>query len=381
MSEFAVPILQLDDVVPHPNADRLDLAVVGGYRSVVPRGKFKTGDWVVYIPEGAVIPEWILEKEGLTGYLAGPNKDRVRAVKLRGELSQGIVMRASDYNGGNEPSIAADDISDALGIVKYEPPLPRQFAGRFAGAAKSRETGALLNITLKYDFDNIKKHPRLFDDDDIVAATEKLHGTCHQILWASDIAPRSDFFGVTQQVAITSKGIAKNGFFIANCAENDANVYVRSAKQFGLIDAVERLNDCILRLRRAYLFGEVFGDVQDLRYGSQPRSGELQYRLFDVFYVRDDGSSGFVDACSLPDVAERLGLMTVPRIFEGKWGELRAKLDDYTSGKSLLAPKQIREGIVIRTLREEYHQRLGRKIAKSVSSQYLLRNGQVTEYA
>ena len=136
MSEFAVPILQLDDVVPHPNADRLDLAVVGGYRSVVPRGKFKTGDWVVYIPEGAVIPEWILEKEGLTGYLAGPNKDRVRAVKLRGELSQGIVMRASDYNGGNEPSIAADDISDALGIVKYEPPLPRQFAGRFAGAVR-----------------------------------------------------------------------------------------------------------------------------------------------------------------------------------------------------------------------------------------------------
>lgn len=97
MSQFAVEVVVLDDVVPHPNADALDLAVIGGYRAVVKKGVFKKGDSVVYIPEDALVPEDILEHIGLTGRLAGKQKNRVKAIRLRGELSQGIVVRLKDF--------------------------------------------------------------------------------------------------------------------------------------------------------------------------------------------------------------------------------------------------------------------------------------------
>jgi RNA ligase (TIGR02306 family) len=83
MSSFAVPVLLLDDVVPHPNADLLDMASIGDFRAIVPKGQFKKGDRAVYVPEGAVVPEWVLEKEGLVGKLAGAAKNRVKAIRLR----------------------------------------------------------------------------------------------------------------------------------------------------------------------------------------------------------------------------------------------------------------------------------------------------------
>jgi RNA ligase (TIGR02306 family) len=77
----------------HPNADALELAQVGLYRAVVAKGAYRTGDAAVYIPEQSVLPADLIEELGLTGRLAGSNADRVRAVRLRGELSQGIVCR------------------------------------------------------------------------------------------------------------------------------------------------------------------------------------------------------------------------------------------------------------------------------------------------
>ena len=51
MASFDVLVRRLDDVVPHPNADRLDLAVIGGYRCVVGKSQFSAGDLVAYLPE------------------------------------------------------------------------------------------------------------------------------------------------------------------------------------------------------------------------------------------------------------------------------------------------------------------------------------------
>lgn len=77
----------------HPNADALELAQVGLYRAVVAKGAYRTGDIAFYIPEQAVLPPALIEELGLTGRPAGRAADRVKAVRLRGELSQGIVCR------------------------------------------------------------------------------------------------------------------------------------------------------------------------------------------------------------------------------------------------------------------------------------------------
>jgi len=97
MSTFSVKVRKIE-ILPHPNADALELAQVDDYRCVVKKGQYKTGDLVVYIPEAAVVPEWILkqynfwnEKEN-KGMLAGSLGNRVKAIKLRGELSTGIIL-------------------------------------------------------------------------------------------------------------------------------------------------------------------------------------------------------------------------------------------------------------------------------------------------
>lgn len=115
MARFLVEVLRLTDVEPHPNADRLDLAVVGNYRVIVAKGSFHTDDLVAYIPEAALLPEAVIDELGVRNYLAGSQHNRVKAQKLRGILSQGLVYAARP---GWE---SGQDVSVELGITKWEP--------------------------------------------------------------------------------------------------------------------------------------------------------------------------------------------------------------------------------------------------------------------
>lgn len=92
MSSFKVTVERLE-IHPHPNADALELAQVGLYRAVVPKGVYKSGEYAVYIPEQAILPPALIMELGLEGRLAGREKNRVKAIRLRGELSQGIICR------------------------------------------------------------------------------------------------------------------------------------------------------------------------------------------------------------------------------------------------------------------------------------------------
>ena len=388
MSEFAVPVMYLDDVLPHDNADLLELAKVGGYHAVVPKGAFQKGDLIIYVPEASIVPAWILEKENLVGKLSGHQKNRVKAVKLRGELSQGLVLRAADYahfdNDGaplnhlrSEYLTLQEDVSALLGITKYEPPIPTQLSGN---------VGALFGYTANYDIENIKSRC-LFEPDEIVVATEKAHGTLMEVGWCRDLEPRDDCYG-DGRCFVTSKGIAKSGLFIKNDPANEGNLYLRAFKQFNLMRAIMSIADMSEEVLRIYLFGEVFGDVQDLKYGHKP--GEISYGLFDVLLqtkgsVVDGVPTGpvyyYVNAKNLPQLAtQQLGLPTLPIIVAGKWADVERDLPYFTSGRSLIAPSQIREGIVIRPAIERWHPRYGRIIAKSVSPAYLLRTGEATEF-
>ena len=97
MSTFDCKVVPIT-ILPHPNAEKLELAQVADYRCVVGKDLYKTGDLVAYIPEAAIIPEDQLKffgywnEEQNRGLLAGSNYDRVKAVKLRGEVSQGLVF-------------------------------------------------------------------------------------------------------------------------------------------------------------------------------------------------------------------------------------------------------------------------------------------------
>lgn len=104
MSTFEVLIRTVDDVLDHPNADRLSLLRILGYEAIAAKNedgshRFSPGEPICYIPEAALVPEDVLKAKGYwntekdVGMLAGKLGNRVKAMRLRGILSQGLVLK------------------------------------------------------------------------------------------------------------------------------------------------------------------------------------------------------------------------------------------------------------------------------------------------
>ena len=90
-------VATIDQVQNHPNADRLDLCRVGGWQVVTLRDEYKEGDRVIYISIDSWVPTEIapfLSKGQEPRVYEGVKGERLRTIKLRGELSQGLILPA-----------------------------------------------------------------------------------------------------------------------------------------------------------------------------------------------------------------------------------------------------------------------------------------------
>jgi len=157
------------EIKPHSNADSLEIAVVLGYECIVPIGKFSTGQAVVLIQPDTVLPDvpW--------AETFRKRSSRVKAMKLRGVWSFGIVMSVfdvADHSNGSEqikrwliPSNIGKDISEEIGVFKYEPPAPKTLDAsgylpasmpktdeeRYQNLTDSLPYGQAVDVTLKID--------------------------------------------------------------------------------------------------------------------------------------------------------------------------------------------------------------------------------------
>jgi RNA ligase (TIGR02306 family) len=346
-------------VHPHPNADALELAQVGEYRAVVPKGQYKTGEHALYIPEQAVLPEELIEELGLVGRLAGKAANRVKAVRLRGEISQGIVCRPKALETMFDPEyeLSTADFAEDLGIKKWAPEIPAHMNGAIEPAP---------DLIRWIDIENLQRYPDVFAFGEHVIATEKIHGTA--LLATYDVA--------TERLWVSSKGHGSR-----NCAltQSESNLYWRAAVSHDLETKLAYIAEQ-LEATRVAVFGEVFGaGVQDLTYGANAGvDDQIGFRAFDVKLENSDSSS-WVPALAFHRFCANFGLLPVPMVYDGPFD--LAALTEAASGTTKIGGGNIREGVVIRPAAEGYSQRLGgRKIAKLVSPAYLLRKGNVTEY-
>ncbi|WP_333740123.1 RNA ligase (ATP) [Streptomyces sp. IBSBF 2806] len=339
----------------HPNADALELAQVGLYRAVVAKGAYRTGEAALYIPEQSVLPAALVEELGLTGRLAGSGSDRVKAVRLRGELSQGIVCRPRALADVDLVRAAAEgvDFAERLGIVKWVPPIPPTMNG---------DVEAAPDLLPWVDIENIQRYPGIFEAGEPVVVTEKLHGSACLLTYVAD----------QERVYVSSKGFGAKSLALT---EDPRNLYWRAVRGHGAPEAAARLADR-LGARRVGVFAEVYGaGVQDLTYGADGRRASLGYAVFDVC-ADIDGTVRWLDAAQLLEGE----LPLVPRLFEGPYDSERileiATGRETVSGRGL----HLREGVVIRPAVERHSPVTGgRAIAKAVSGAYLTRKGG-TEY-
>jgi len=350
MSTFKVQVRRVE-IEGHPNADALELAKIGDFRSCVRKGSFQTGDLVAYIPESALVPQTILVSLGLEGRLAGPAKNRVKAMRLRGVLSQGICLPA------HPDWVEGQDVALELGITKWEPPIPTEFQGLMSNIGAEN--------TISYDVENFRAFPDVLVDGEEVVFTEKVHGTCMLAV----LVPTED--GI--KFFVGSKGLMTRGLaFDPNRPGNENNVYCRAA----------RVHDLDVKMRGFFgdqitepviVLGEVFGaGVQDLSYAQVSNESTIGFRVFDISTGFRSSNKFFSDA-PLAEACEKMGLERVPVLYRGPFS--RELMKKHTDGLETVSGKavHIREGIVMRPTVERTHPDLRRVQLKSVSEAYLLR--------
>jgi RNA ligase (TIGR02306 family) len=362
VSTFSVTAERLT-ILAHPNADALELAQVGLYRAVVAKGVYRTSDFAFYIPEQAVLPGALIEELGLTGRLAGAAKNRVRAVRLRGELSQGIVCRPAALADVDAAEAAGSraDFAEALGVVKWVPPVPASMSGEATGAPDLIRWG---------DVENIKRFPGVFEPGEPVEATEKVHGTCCCVTYV----PR------TGELFVTSKGLGSRWLGLV---DGERNLYWRAVRRFGLRDAAAALA-WKRGADRVALFGEVYGaGVQDLHYGADAgRDTTVGFALFDAA-VDCGGEVAYLRPSEFREAAEELfpEVPLVPVLYSGLYDY--GRLNALATGRESVSGREahLREGLVVRAVSGRHSEVLGgRAIAKFVSDDYLTRSGAATEY-
>ncbi|MFE6923517.1 RNA ligase (ATP) [Nocardia sp. NPDC057663] len=346
-------------VLPHPNADRLELAQVGLYRAVVAKGQFATGDHALYIPEQAVLPEELIAELGLTGKLAGAQHNRVKAVRLRGEVSQGIVCTPAALSEVDLAAAAVEraDFAERLGIVKWVAPVPVSMAGQVESAP---------DLLRWIDVENIKRFPEIFTAGEPVVATEKIHGTACLLTHVR----------AEDRILVSSKGVGGKSLSLA---PSEGNLYWRAIRAHGLDEAARKIATA-LDADRVGLFGEVYGaGVQDLHYGaSAAHDASLGFGLFDIAVDRGGEPVRWLDHHEIGTLLGELGI-TVPRVpvlYEGPYdADLLLTLAEGTETVSG-AGANIREGLVVRPATERHSPVLGgRAVGKIVSDAYLLRDG------
>lgn len=146
MRELAT-IRKIDSIRPIVGADAIEAAVLGGWVVVVKKGEYQPGDLAIYCEIDSWVPHTLapfLSKGNEPREFNGVKGERLRSVKLRGQISQGLLLPVTTGIGGftfikdsaGETLIVneGDNVTDALGIQKWEAPISPQLAGEVQGA-------------------------------------------------------------------------------------------------------------------------------------------------------------------------------------------------------------------------------------------------------
>jgi hypothetical protein len=168
MSDHKIEVIRLDEILPHDNADKLEIAVVWGYTCVVAKGQFEAGDLAAYVLPDSLVDVSVPEFSFLLPKAKPDGKYRVRGAAFRGVKSQGLLIPA------RKGWKVGDDVSDELKIEHYEPAVS---AAQVSGKAERTPLINGVAATEYTDIQNFRRHHTAFDEiKQEVVITEKIHG-------------------------------------------------------------------------------------------------------------------------------------------------------------------------------------------------------------
>ena len=141
MERKLATIRVISDIRPIEGADMIELATVGGWNIVVAKNVgHKVGDHVVYCEIDSFLPikeEFEFLRKSSYKKMGDQEGFRLKTIKLRGQVSQGLILPMSVFGDFSWTAYEGLDVTNRLGIVKYEPPIPAELSGKVKGGFPS----------------------------------------------------------------------------------------------------------------------------------------------------------------------------------------------------------------------------------------------------
>lgn len=318
-----VTLRKVTSIQPIPNADMIELAHIDGWQCVIKKSELKPGDWGIYFEIDSFLPidpKYEFLRKSCLRKMVGKEGFRIKTIKLRGVLSQGLLMPLSSF-----PELKIDnadpnlDLSELLKVEKWDPPLPACLAGQAKGNFPS--------FVSKTDELRVQNLPEYFDQykDQIFEETIKLDGTSATIYW------NNGTFGVcSRNLELT---------------ETPDNILWKMARFYDMEQLLTKFG------RNVALQGEVIGE------GIQNNNEQIKGQEFRLFNIFDIDQYGYVDPATRLDILDQINrnatnpIPHVPILGYPKIFQLYPTMDqllERANGTSL-NPQRKREGLVYKT--------------------------------
>lgn len=318
-------VQKIAEIKPIEGADRIVAYRINGWWVVDSKDKYEVGDYVVFCEVDSWIPHELapfLSKGKEPREFEGVKGERLKTIKLRGQLSQGLILPIPD----GFIKVEDTDCTDALGIRKWERPIPAQLRGLIKGNFPSE-----IPKTDQERVQNIKIEEYVGQSYEV---TEKLHGssmTC--------------FLDKNGEFHVCSRNL--------DLQRDENNAFWKAAVKY----------DVEGKMRAAGLAGvAIQGELCGAGINGNNYNLGLDWFVFDVYVVGE----GYVPPTERRDMIHALGLKHVPVIsVDSQLTQSVPELLDMANGKSYIA-ECLREGFV-------YKSEEGSKSFKVISNEWLCR--------
>ncbi|MES2704696.1 MAG: RNA ligase (ATP) [Bacteroidota bacterium] len=321
MERKLASIQTVSDIQPIEGADLIEVATVRGWKLVVKKNEYKSGDLAIYCEIDSFLPirpEYEFLRKSSHKKMGDVEGFRLRTVKLRGQVSQGLLLPMETLIGRADIidlSVISegDDVTQALGIVKYEPPIPAQLAGVMRGVFPSfipkTDEERVQNLTDIYE--------ALVAKGDRYYTTEKLDGS-----------------SVTYYHNEGLFGVCSRNLDLLETPENSLWKVART------LDMERKLSV----LGNFALQGELIGE------GVQGNPYKLRGQTVKFFNCFNINTQCYLPYNLFKSIIDTMGLESVP-VLEDAY-RLPPSIDvllQQAEGRSCLSPQAEREGIIIRS--------------------------------
>lgn len=326
-------IQRIVSISPIEGADAIEVARVLNWDIVVKKGEFTVGDLATYFEIDSFIPTALAPFLTKPGHFPktynGVEGEKLRTIRLRGQVSQGLLL---PYAICGKICAEDEDVTDVLGIQKWEAPISAQLAGQAKGNFPTR--------IAKTDQERIQNMTRDYARGTLQAEVYEVQEKCEGS--SCTIYVLDTEFGVASR-NLDLKETEGNTFWdLARATDAEAKL-----REFGQDIAVQ---------------GEAIGPgIQDNIY----KLDKHQFRLFDVQLPNEGGR--YMEPDERRAFAAKYGFLEAPLI-NANWVFDSLTIDDVikmADGPSLINPKTKREGLVFKAKSRK------RYTWKAISNEYL----------